>query len=393
MRWLRGVMLILVTLGGAVQASALEVVLHNRKRFVGEVSLSRKTVFVRVGATTYKIPRGGVKAVRLFGAEQVEYTRRKALLGTSVEAHFMLAKWLESKLQYAEAEQYYELTLKLDPEHEGAREALAYEHTDDGWTRTEEDVLRLRSRWLGPRGADACVELAMLHLKSGSEKRVEPMLRQALIAWPQHPGALEMMRPITDTYLSKNRYRLPVEGLWAVINDHNQHHRSAAFMQYGLDFMKVDEEFSMTRVPEPARVEDYYTWGATIHAAADGEVYSVNDGFPDNPLGAWTDFWSANTVCIRHDHGEYTVYGHLQNGSITVKVGQQVKAGDVIARGGNSGSSGWPHMHWAMYDRDGIGLPVTFSDFVEVTRQGDTKIESGRAHENHIYRNSFGEAP
>ncbi|HUW58305.1 MAG TPA: M23 family metallopeptidase, partial [Planctomycetota bacterium] len=114
---------------------------------------------------------------------------------------------------------------------------------------------------------------------------------------------------------------------------------------------------------------------------------------PDNPLGAWTDFWSANTVCIRHDHGEYTVYGHLQNGSITVKVGQQVKAGDVIARGGNSGSSGWPHMHWAMYDRDGIGLPVTFSDFVEVTRQGDTKIESGRAHENHIYRNSFGEAP
>ena len=177
MRWLRGVMLILVTLGGAVQASALEVVLHNRKRFVGEVSLSRKTVFVRVGATTYKIPRGGVKAVRLFGAEQVEYTRRKALLGTSVEAHFMLAKWLESKLQYAEAEQYYELTLKLDPEHEGAREALAYEHTDDGWTRTEEDVLRLRSRWLGPRGADACVELAKLHLKSGSEKRVEPMLR------------------------------------------------------------------------------------------------------------------------------------------------------------------------------------------------------------------------
>ena len=394
MKWLRGAFLVVVTLGVAsVQTAALEVVLHNRKRFVGEVRLSRKTVFVHVGATTYKIPRGGVKAVRLFGAEQAEFVRRNALLGTSVEAHFMLGKWLEARFQYAAAEQYYKLTLTLDGEHEGAREALGYGRTDGKWTRTQEDVLRLHSRWLGPRGADACFELARLHRESGNEKRVEPMLRQALIAWPRHPDALKMMRPITDGYVSKNRYRLPVEGLWGVIHDYNDHHKKAAFMAYALDFMKVDEQFQVARVATPTGVQDYHTWGATIHAAADGEVYSVNDGFPDCPLGRWTDFRSANTVCIRHPHGEYTVYGHLQNHSIVVKKGQKVKAGDVIARGGNSGSSGWPHMHWAMYDRDGIGLPVTFSNFREVLRAGEKTVESGRAVENHFYRNSFGGKP
>ena len=378
---------------GAFDAFALEVVLHNRKRFVGQVQLSPKTVSVRVGATTYKIPRGSVKAVRLFGREQLDYERQKALVGTSIEAHFALAKWLESKFQYAEAEQYYQLTLKLDGNHAGAREALGYERANGKWTRTEENRLRLRSRWLGPRGADACVELARLHRKSGNEKHVEPMLRQALIAWARHPDALKMMRPLTDKYVSRNRYRLPVEGLWAIIHDYNDHHKKAAFMAYALDFMKVDEDFRATRVARPTRLQDYYTWGATIHAAADGEVYSVNDGFLDNPLGRWTDFHSANTVCIRHAHGEYTVYGHLRNGSIVVKEGDKVKAGDVIARGGNSGSSGWPHMHWAMYDRDGIGLPVTFSDFTEVSRGGEKKIESGRAFENRFYRNTFGGKP
>jgi hypothetical protein len=200
-----------------------------------------------------------------------------------------------------------------------------------------------------------------------------------------------MMRPFTDRYVSKNTYRMPVDGTWAVINDHNRHHRSAAFMQYGLDFMKVDEKFSTVRVPQPRRVEDYYTWDATIHACADGEVYSVNDGFGDSPLGTSGDFWSANTVCLKHAGGEYTVYGHLKNGSITVKKGQKVKAGDVIARGGNSGSSGMPHLHWALYDRDGIGLPCTFSDFFEIRYEGERKVQSGLLVENQFYRNSFGD--
>jgi tetratricopeptide (TPR) repeat protein len=388
MEFRRGLAVIAALALSAGNLLALEVLLYNGQRYVGEVRLNPDTVFVKVEKTTYKVPRGSVKAIRLLGAEQIEYERRKAQLAQTAEAHFAFARWLESKFQYAEAESGYQSTIQLDPEHKEAHEALGYRRENGKWVLSEEDHWRTRSQWLGEEAADASVELAKAYRKAGDEKRVEVVLRRALIAWPQHRGALEMMRPFTDKYVSKNIYRLPVEGTWAVINDHNQHHRSAAFMQYGLDFMKVDEKLRVTRVEQPKRVEHYYTWDATIHAAADGEVYSVTDGTPDSPLGESGEFWSANTVCIRHPHGEYTVYGHLKNGSIVVKKGQMVKTGDVVGRGGNSGSSGWPHMHWAMYDRDGIGLPCTFVNFSEVTPDGEKKIESGRASENHVYRNS-----
>ena len=373
-----------------LEARALEVHLNNGKRISGEVTLSAKTVTVRAGTTTYRVPRGSVRDVTLSAPERIEFEKRRAALGIAADDHVALARWLELKHQHLEAEKLYEAALTLDADHVTAREALGYHRENGKWTRTEGDRWRIRSTWLGAEGAEACFQLAKLARASDDEKQVEPLLRRALIALPHHRDALVMMRTLTDAYRSKNDYRLPVEGLWGVINDHNRHHRSAAFMQYGLDFMKLDEQFRATRTHPPAKVDDYYTWDAPIHAAADGVVYGVNDGFVDNPLGAWTDFYSANTVCIRHAHGEYTVYGHLKNGSITVKKGDAVKAGQVIARGGNSGSSGWPHMHFAMYDRDGIGLPLTFIDFTEVTRDGgEKKVDAGRLVETRVYRNSF----
>ena len=373
----------------SVDASALEVHLTNGKRIAGSVRLTPKTVTVRAGATVYNIPRGAVRAVTLSAAERFEFEKRRRALGVSADDHAALAKWLASKHQHAEAEEYYDAAIALDENHEEARRALGYERTDGKWTRTDEDHWRIRSTWLGFDGAEASFRLAKLYRERGDEKRVEPMLRRALIASPRHLGALRMMRPITDKYQSKNKFRLPVEGLWGIIHDYNDHHKKAAFMAYALDFMKVDERFRSTRVRPATKVEDYYTWGATIHAAADGVVYSLNDGFRDSPVGRWTDFHSANTVCIRHAHGEYTVYGHLKNGSITVKKGQKVKAGQVIARGGNSGSSGWPHMHFAMYDRDGIGLPLTFIEYSEVTRTGEKPGTPGHLGENRFYRNTF----
>ena len=377
---------ILVLAGGRLYGP--DVVLLNRQHYTGEVRVNPDTVFVKVDKTTYTIPRGSVREVRLWGAEVAQYESRKATLADTADAHAAFAQWLDSKLQNAEAWAHWERALELDPESKAAREALGFKLVGGKWTRSEEDRWRIRANWLGREGADACVELAKIYRAAGDDRRVEIFLRRALIANTAHREALVMMRPITDRYVSKNKYRLPVPGTWAVINDHNEHHRSAAFMQYGYDFQKVDENFRTARVGEPKGVEDYYTWDAPIVAAADGEVYSLNDGYADAPLGASGDFWSANTVCLKHAGGEYTVYGHLKNGSICVRKGQKVKAGDVVGRGGNSGSAWCPHMHWAMYDRDGIGLPPTFVDFVEVTRTGEQKIESGRISENHVYRNT-----
>lgn len=49
-------------------------------------------------------------------------------------------------------------------------------------------------------------------------------------------------------------------------------------------------------------------------------------------------------VVVRHKNGLETLYGHLQ--SYYVKEGQEVKAGQTIGAGGNTGRSTGPHLHF-----------------------------------------------
>ena len=389
MRSFRVLIITAVVALSAAGASAVELVLLGGQHFKGDARATPDTVTVKASdGKTYTIPRGSVTEVRLEGFETAEYETRRAKMPETAPAHVALAHWLESKLQNEEAEKQYEAAIALDPGFKAARETLGYRFANGQWTRTDEDRWRMRASWFGAAGSDACVELAKIFRTANDDRRVELFLRRALIANCGQKEALTLIRPITDRYVSKNKYRLPFEGVCAVINDHNQHHRSAAFMQYGLDFQQVDDKLRATRTPDPKTVEDVYTWDCKILACADGEVYAVTDGFPDLPLGTSGDFWSANMVCVKHPGNEYTVYGHLEKGSICVKKGQKVKAGDLVGRGGNSGSAGIPHMHWAMYDRDGIGLPATFVDVVEVTREGEKPLDPGPLHEMRVYKSA-----
>ena len=51
-----------------------------------------------------------------------------------------------------------------------------------------------------------------------------------------------------------------------------------------------------------------------------------------------------NVVVIRHDNGLETVYGN--NAQNLVKVGQKVKAGDLIGLTGRTGRATTPHLHF-----------------------------------------------
>jgi murein DD-endopeptidase MepM/ murein hydrolase activator NlpD len=46
----------------------------------------------------------------------------------------------------------------------------------------------------------------------------------------------------------------------------------------------------------------------------------------------------------------WAIYGHLQTGRITVRVGDQVVAGQPLGRVGNSGNSLAPHLHFQLSD-------------------------------------------
>ena len=73
--------------------------------------------------------------------------------------------------------------------------------------------------------------------------------------------------------------------------------------------------------------------GDPVYAAFDGvvRVAKYNGGY-------------GNMVLIRHYNNLETLYGHMS--AIKVKVGQKVKAGDIIGLGGSTGNSTGPHLHF-----------------------------------------------
>lgn len=76
--------------------------------------------------------------------------------------------------------------------------------------------------------------------------------------------------------------------------------------------------------------------GSAVRAPADGRVALV----ASLTLSGWT-------LVIDHGEAVASVLAHL--GPIGVTEGQQVRAGDVVARSGSSGFTAWPHVHWGTY--------------------------------------------
>ena len=75
--------------------------------------------------------------------------------------------------------------------------------------------------------------------------------------------------------------------------------------------------------------------GADIVAPAAGRVVFVGR---KGPLG--------NAVVVEHGFGVRTLYGHAKE--IHVKIGQELKRGDVLASVGNTGRSTGPHVHYVV---------------------------------------------
>jgi murein DD-endopeptidase MepM/ murein hydrolase activator NlpD len=83
--------------------------------------------------------------------------------------------------------------------------------------------------------------------------------------------------------------------------------------------------------------------GTAVLAGRGGRVLSIIDGNYDRNTSM--NGTQANQVTIEDELGVRAMYGHLRNGSITVKAGETVAAGDVIGLIGSSGSSSVPHLH------------------------------------------------
>ncbi|MDR1325951.1 MAG: M23 family metallopeptidase [Treponema sp.] len=80
-----------------------------------------------------------------------------------------------------------------------------------------------------------------------------------------------------------------------------------------------------------------YRQGDPIVATADGQVVTVD--YDATGFG--------NYVIIKHKHGFYTRYAHMQ--SVKSKVGDRVQQGETIGYIGNTGLSTGPHVHYEVH--------------------------------------------
>src|SRR5215471_13834811 len=139
---------------------------------------------------------------------------------------------------------------------------------------------------------------------------------------------------------------------------------------FAIDWVKVKNDRIFDG--DGKRVEQYYGFGEDVLAVADGTVVYIHDGMPDETpfvlmVPKSKSDYGGNNMILKIAPNVFAWYAHLRQGSLTVKVGDAVKAGSPIAKLGNSGPSEGPHLHLGLLDKPdyiaGRSLPFVFDSF------------------------------
>src|SRR5574337_1420313 len=154
----------------------------------------------------------------------------------------------------------------------------------------------------------------------------------------------------------------PVHGQWAIFNPPRH-------PKFACDFLAVDGAKSLYKDASLIRhifsritVENTLAWGMPVYAVLPGTVVAASDGVADRlRLSMPRDllrlmlfgpkiappFANLGGNYITLDcGGVYPLYAHLRCGSVLVRPGQKVAAGEPLGSVGNSGSSLQPHLHF-----------------------------------------------
>ena len=88
--------------------------------------------------------------------------------------------------------------------------------------------------------------------------------------------------------------------------------------------------------------------GKLLYAVADGTITRIYRDFPGSMPG--------NGLRLTMEDGTYFFYAHLLSFADGIDVGSKVKAGQVIGRNGNTGSSGTAHLHFEIHPNGGAAI-------------------------------------
>jgi hypothetical protein len=160
--------------------------------------------------------------------------------------------------------------------------------------------------------------------------------------------------------------RPPVQGLWRWGNGpgelrFDQPNQFRPARRYGYDFTKLADVGGtrQSSTGDPVKNESYFAFGQPFAAIVDGVVIALADDAPDH-LGNAANSANqkrVNRLVIQRDLNTFIVYEGLRQGSATVKLGQTVKAGDLLGQVGNNANVSEPHLHVAAYVLNFNGRP------------------------------------
>jgi hypothetical protein len=149
--------------------------------------------------------------------------------------------------------------------------------------------------------------------------------------------------------------------------------------RFAIDFVQLNDQNKLYSGKQE-EVSDYAFFGDEIYAVADGTVVEAEDGLPEQipgklPEGATLEMAAGNHVVVDIGEGRFALYAHMQPGSVRVKLGDKVNAGQVLGLLGNSGNTDTPHLHFHIMDGPSPllanGLPFVFTSFTGQGRVTD----------------------
>ncbi len=320
-----------------------------------------------------------------------QYGERKAK-ATSASARVTLGKWCRDNGLEEEAKAEYQAAIDAAPENEVARKAMAFAFVKDkGWQPALE-VYEEKRKGIPVEKKDKMLELAKWCGDHALFQQRWDLIVTLLARDSADRSAIRAFKPLVDTRKPETVLHPPFAGRWKAQDDPTGHHQTMVFGIYAFDFVRVDPKGNFND-GSIRSLDHFYSYDQPILAAADGVVYEVVDHFNDLPPNVPGRFDEANSVVIQHTEREYTNYGHIRKGSAKVKKGDKVVRGQEIARVGNSGFAGFPHLHFAVYlllrtpEEQGVfvGAPYQFADFKLVDASGtpcSVEVKLARPQEN-----------
>jgi hypothetical protein len=172
-------------------------------------------------------------------------------------------------------------------------------------------------------------------------------------------------------YKTRTSLILPFKGTWTVTNggrtaETNSHFRSA---DQGPQNQLYAYDFRNEHTGDGTKLGDYEVFGKEVIAPGNGTIIQIINGSIDvNPGERDRSVGVGNAIIIDHHNGEYSLLCHFKHNSIRVRVGDEIKQGDIIGLCGNTGNTSQPHVHFNLQDgpfmHTAKALPAQFKKIV-----------------------------